>query len=412
VIKPSAAHRFWNRSRPLLLAVIGAALVLALIAWWQRPPRVQTARPVWRTVVTSVATTGTVQTVVVSPSSAIGGRIEQLHARQGQRVAAGQLLATLDTGELQARLREAETALAAARARQVAVAPDTWQPQLDLARTALAQARLRVAQARRDWQDLQTLARQGAVPRVDADNARVALRAARLQEEDAGARIRQLHVQSRNETRQAGTGVATARAAIETLQAQIDRARIAAPAAGVVTEIEARAGETLAPGGPLLKIARLDSLRIAVQLDEEHLARVRPGLRALMTTDAFPDRSFEGRVEKISPAVDPEQGTIQAIVRPEAVPEYLRPEMTIDVTLVTGRYPRALTIPRAALAGPPDARKVWVVAEGRAEPRRVEVVQGEAGDVAVLRGLAPDDRVILHPTRLRRGQRVLLASSG
>jgi HlyD family secretion protein len=397
--------------RRLLRTLIPAtvAILVAVGIWWRlRPPRVQVATPVRREVVTSVATTGTVETVTLAPGSATGGRIDRLLVSQGQRVRSGELLATLDTRELDARIREAETALEAARLKgETAASAATWRPQMEQAETAVGQARIRVAQARRDWQDLRILAARGAIPRIEAQNARDALQAALLQQREAEARLRQLVARMRSEQQQATVGVASARAALVTLQTQRAAARIVTPADGVVTEILARAGETLPPGAAIVRIARLDQMRVAVQLDEQYLGQVRVGQHARMATDAFPDRTFDGVVSRISPAVDPERGTIQVTIQPAEVPVYLRPDMTLDVTIRTGRYPDALTLPRAALAGPPEARKVWVVTAGnRAEPRAVSVVLGDGGDVAVLKGLLTTDRVILNPAGLRKGQRV------
>lgn len=411
--KPTRFQRVYSRVRRLVLPLLVLLAVAGFLWWRQRPPRVQVTTPVRKDVVTSVVTTGMVETVTISPGSETGGRIDHLFVRQGQTVKEGELLATLDTRELQARLREAETALEAARVKQSATAAEAWRPQLDMAEAALEQARLKVAQARREWRDLQTLADGGAVPRIEADNARQALAAAQLQQREAEARLRQLRLQARGERRQAKVGVDAAQAALETLRAQVARARITAPAAGIVIELHARAGETLAPGAPLLKIARRDGVRIAVQLDEQYLAQVRPGQPARLATDAFPKQTFTGRVEKINPAVDPERGTIKVLIVPEGVPGYLRPDMTLDVNIVTGEYPGMLAVPRTALTGTASRPRVWIVAEdGRAYPREVEPgPSGAAGsedgtEVPIERGLAANDRVILNPPRLRPGQRV------
>jgi HlyD family secretion protein len=406
---PSTSPKPHRRTlrRSLLPAAI--ALLAAVAIWWsQRPPRVQVVTPVRRDVVTSVATTGSVETVIVSPGSPVGGRIDRLLVREGDRVRAGDLLATLDTRELDARSREAETALEAARLKgETAAAPETWRPQLEQGEAAVEQARLRLSHARREWHDLRVLAARGAIPRVEAENARVAVQTALLQQREAEARLRHLRTQRRTEQQQATVGIASARAALETLQTQRAAARIVSPAGGVVTEILARAGETLAPGAAIVRIARLDQMRVAVQLDEQYLGQVRIGQRARMAADAFPDQAFDGVVSKISPAVDPERGTIQVTLEPTEAPDTLRPDMTLDVNFMTGRYPNALTLPRAALAGPPEARKVWIVtADGRAEARDVTVVLGDAGDVAVLKGIRATDRVILNPVGLRQGRRV------
>src|SRR5262245_49706716 len=162
--KPTAFQRVTVRTRRLLLLAVVAAIGLALFAWSRRPPRVQVALPVRRDVVTSVATTGTVETVTASPGSETGGRIERLWVRDGERVSAGQLLATLDTRELEARQREAQTALESARLKEAASSEASWRPQRELAEAAVTQARLRVEQAERDWRDLSRLAARGAVP--------------------------------------------------------------------------------------------------------------------------------------------------------------------------------------------------------------------------------------------------------
>jgi HlyD family secretion protein len=411
--KPDRTRRLAARLRPLAVPLLLAALVAVALWWRGRPPRVTVAVPMRRDVVTSVVTTGMVETVTVSPGSETGGRIERLLARQGQVVAAEEVLAVLDTRELAARAREAQAALAAARLKRRQAAPEAWQPQIEQAEAALAQARLKTAQAEQEWRDLQALADGGAVPRVQAETARYALRAARIGEQEAAARIAQIRRQAEDTRRQAAVGVEAAEAALATLRGQISRARITAPTAGIVIEIYARAGETLAPGAPLLKIARRDSLRIAVPLDEQYLAQVRPGQPVRLATDAFPRGSFAGKVEKIDPAVDPDRGTIKVIVAPETTPAFLRPEMTLDVNILTGRYPGMLTLPRTALDGTAAAPRVWVVdREGRAVPRPIEPgpsSDSASQDVPIRRGISPGDRVILNPSRLRPGQRVEIA---
>lgn len=410
--KARPARRLLSRLRPLLLPVLLAAVAAGIVWWRGRPPVVRVATPIRRDVETSVVTTGGVETVTLSPGSETGGRIERLDVRQGEQVAAGQRLAVLETRELRAREQEAQTALEAARLRAAATAPAAWRPQIAQAEASLSQARLKTAQARREWEDLRALAAGGAVPRVQAENARFALRAAEIGEREAAARIEQIRRRAGDERRQAVAGVGSAEAALATLRGRIAGARITAPASGIVTEIFARAGETLSPGAPLLKIARQDSLRIAVPLDEQHLSRVRPGQPVRWATEAYPRGSFTGRVERIDPAVDPERGTIKVVVRPDTTPSFLRPDMTLDVNIVTGRYPDMLTVPRTALDGTASAPRVWVVdGEGRAAPRPVETgptsgSDGSSPDVPIRRGLAVRERVILDPPRLRPGQPV------
>jgi multidrug resistance efflux pump len=120
---PGLPRRLGSRVRSLLAPLAIVVLVVAALWWRAQPPRVTVALSERRDVVTSIVTTGQVETVRVSPGSETGGRIERLLAHRGQEIAEGELLAVLDTRELAAREREAEASLAAARLKAAAAAP-------------------------------------------------------------------------------------------------------------------------------------------------------------------------------------------------------------------------------------------------------------------------------------------------
>jgi len=161
---------------------------------------------------------------------------------------------------------------------------------------AAAQARVDRAQAQL------ALLKAGATPqevavaqaRVDQARAQLArLRAGATPEELAAARAR----------------VAAARAALEQAQARLDQATLRAPFAGTVVRLEARVGEVVMPGQPLLFLGDLSTLQVETDdLSEEDVARVRIGAPVTVTLDALPDRTFRGRVMAIAPMASVDQG--------------------------------------------------------------------------------------------------------
>jgi HlyD family secretion protein len=94
--------------------------------------------------------------------------------------------------------------------------------------------------------------------------------------------------------------VGVARAALQALEVQMENLRLAAPISGLVLERPVQAGELALPGGPLFALADLDKLSLTVYVPEDRIGRVRLGGEVAVSVDAFPGRTFDGRVTYIS----------------------------------------------------------------------------------------------------------------
>jgi multidrug resistance efflux pump len=300
-----------------------------------------------------VLVTGTVEARQVDVSAKLTGRVVELHVQEGQPVERGQPLARLDAEELGADVVRAEAALAATEAqlRDLEAGARPQEIREAEARVAQAQARLddlragsraqEIEQARaalrnaavtREWtqrelERTRELYSRDLVAAQDLDRARQAHESAAAQEQAARERLelleagpRQHEVEAaRAELRAAGerlallragaraqevegarARVAEARAALALARARLDETQLASPVTGVVLRKNAEAGETVSPGVSILTLMDPADLWVRVYVPETEIGRIKLGQAALLRVDAYPGRTFAGRVTEIA----------------------------------------------------------------------------------------------------------------
>lgn len=306
------------------------------------PARVAVVHPTRGPAVEAVYATGTVESTVMLPIAA------RLTAR----------LVELDVDE-GARVR---------RGQVLGRLEDT-----DL-RNALAQLRSQEVYARNEYQRDAALVKSGMVPQSTYDKARADWLAAS--------------------------------AASTKAQAEMDFAKLVAPADGLVIQRDGEVGQMIPVNQAVYWIAVDSPLRIAAQVDEEDINRVRPGQEVLIRADATPNRVMHGIVQSITPKGDPVARSYRVRVGlAEATP--LQIGMTTEVNIIVRKTEDAVLLPPSAI----NANQVWCVRDGRLEPRTVTT--GASGDkqVEIVSGIAPDDTVVLHAdASLRAGARVRTTS--
>ncbi len=278
----------------------------------------------------------------------VGGAVRETFAEAGQQVKEGQPLARIDDTALQDALLAARSGLSAAR-------------------NGLQVAESNARRAR-------TLAEAGAFAAQQAEQAEAQLEAARAQVADAQARL-------------------------AVAEQQVSKTRVRAPFAGVVSERQASVGDVVAPGGALYTVIDPIRLQLEASIPAAQVGRVRPGARVDFTVTGF-DRSFEGAIERVNPAVDPATGQVRVYVD---VPNG-------DGRLISGLYARgrvasesvkALAAPAAAIDASTSPPTVMRVADGKVEKVAVElgVRDDVAGQVGLRSGVKDGDVVVLGSAR-------------
>ncbi len=176
---------------------------------------------------------------------------------------------------------------------------------------------------------------------------------------------------------QARAAVAQARAALAAVEARLADLVVRAPAAGTVIVRSVEEGDTVQPGRTLLVLSRPGRTEIIAPVDEKNLALLAVGQKAVVSADAYPERTFAAELATLVPAVVAASGTVTAKFAVPDPPAYLLPEMTVSVEIEVARKAGALTLPLDAVRDLATAPWVLAVRDGRA--RRVPVGIGVRG---------------------------------
>lgn len=340
-----------------LWIVVATLLVLGMAgAWWwtarsdNGAPKYRTAKLEQGPLQAVVAAGGTVNPVrQVSVGSQVSGQIKELFADFNTEVKEGQLIARIDPESIQYRVRQAQADVDAARAQALQA-----QANVAAAQAAVSRAKLDADNAQRDLVRKQDLLDKQFISQADFDTTRNL--AGTL-----GEQLKVTQAQAEVSKAQAISAQATVSQRSAVLaQANVDLARteIRSPVSGVVVKRSVDVGQTVAASlqaPELFIIARnLSDMQVEVAIDEADIGRVRAGQPASFTVDAFPTRTFEGKVTAVRKAALNTNNVVTYTVVVEFANAgrggvQLLPGMTANARIVTDTRDQALKLPNAAL---------------------------------------------------------------
>lgn len=247
---------------------------------------------------------GRVECTTYRASSKIAGRIAQVYVSQGQHVTRGQLLYTLTTPELDAKLRQAEAARMAAEAMDQKAIAGTRSQQITAARSLWEKAQAGTLLSQRTYERVKSLYDQGVVPAQKFDEAQSAYAAAQATEAAARAEYDLALAGASSEDREAAAAqLLEATAAVSEVQSYIGDAMVYAPATGEVTTIVAEQGELVGSGYPVVTIAQTEDQWVTFNVRETLLPRFEIGMTIVGYVPAL-DSEVELVVSYISAQAD------------------------------------------------------------------------------------------------------------
>ncbi|MCC6145410.1 MAG: efflux RND transporter periplasmic adaptor subunit [Candidatus Hydrogenedentes bacterium] len=386
----------------MVFKAIGWLIAIAAVAvpagWYltREQPIEVTVHPVERGTVEQ--TIAALSSGIVMPSkkamvaAGMMGKIAAVHVEEGAKVNEGDLLVELEHNDLDAQVALSEANLRTGRTR-LAQAKLAAGIEEDVASTQLNQSSAQLAQAQRDFERLQALLDQQAISRRELENASVALRLAQEAQNAATAGTRQKLVRA-EEIKSAESGIEQLEAALAAAQAMRDKAFVKAPFSGTVAKILLKEGEAVAMGLPLMQLVQQDPPYITAPFDEANLSEMKEGQPVRIEIDAYPDRTFAGEVQWISPVVNVNQDlsrTLEVKVRILEEVDKFVPGMSADVTIIASKKEDVLYAPSESLVRNEFA---YVVQNGHAIRRDVEVGIGNWETRELLSGLQEGDRLI------------------
>jgi HlyD family secretion protein len=361
----------------VLIVLIGGVVAAWFLVQRLLGPELPGYRIESRPLVQNVVATGRViSTSRVQVGSEITATVRERKVKEGDAVKPGDELVVLSSEDLTARVREAEASL-----RQLAASN---RPQLQ---AALRQAEAELAQASRERERREALYEQKLYAREGMEQAQQAEKVA-LAALDRARLAAQATAPGQSEEQQL-------RERLQAARAQLAKTVIRSGVAGTVLTRNVEPGDLVQPGRVLLEIARDGDTELEVPVDEKNLAVLRVGQAAQCIADAFPDQPFPATVNFIAPSIDAQRGTVNIRLKVDPVPGFLRQDMTVSVTVETGRRDAALVVPNDALLEPgSEAPAVLVVRSGRVERVPVQLGLRSLSLAEVVSGLAGGDWVL------------------
>lgn len=235
-------------------------------------------------------------------SAQVGGKLAQVLVDEGDRVAAGQVLAVLINDDLRARVASAQAELRAREADARRVANGARGEERRQAGAEVRQAEADVEHARADHTRAAQLFEERVISRAEMDRVEQTLRVASARLDALRERHALVEAEAREEDRtRAAADVALAAARLREAEAMYEKTFVRSPIDGVVLRRHARAGESVSTqfDSPIVTLADRSAVRVRMDVDETDVAHVRVGQPAYVTADAFGTRRFAGRVLRV-----------------------------------------------------------------------------------------------------------------
>jgi len=220
---------------------------------------------------------GLIEATEITLSAEVGGQLKSLYFDEGQSVGAGDTIAMIDTSTVLLKLRQA---LAAA---------DAAQTKIRVSSINIRQAATGLQLAEKDFERAEALIKSGTLNQQQYDQAQTARDQARLTKEQAEASYRAAQAE-----------LNSAAAQIELLKKQVDDCFPVSPIDGVIVNKFEEPGELIAPGKPLVKIAKLDTVWVKIYLPPADLTKIKLGLRAFVDPEDGHTRPLDGIISWIS----------------------------------------------------------------------------------------------------------------
>jgi RND family efflux transporter MFP subunit len=348
----------------------------------------------------SVDLVGTLAAVdQVTISSEADGKVSRILADLGDRVTKGQTLVEVDQEKQQYTLDQQKAALARALAQYGAPDP---QHLPDIERTPDVQkAGADRVQAKQAFDRTNELFKRSLVPQQMLDDA-----AAALQSKNASY---ELALQNAKNLR---ASIQASEAAMKFADRQLRDTQIRSPFDGYVEKRLVNLGELVKSQMPVMSVVRVDPLKVVAEIPEKMAPWIRDGQPVALHVDAYPDKSFTGRVSRISPAVN---AATRAFPFEALVPNHdatLKPGTFARVHIESGKVDDVLTLPYAALQYRYGVNRVFVLTGDHVAAREVKTGERLGERIEILGGVGAGDRVAANDVdKLVDGMKVTAGAS-
>jgi HlyD family secretion protein len=445
----------WKVTIGIVLGVAAAAGTVASVRWSQSAQvTVQTAVAARGDLTSIVTASGEIKPKTYTNLGANAqGRVMQLMVKEGDHVRRGQVVAKIESIQATADVEQQRASIASAEADSTAseaglkVQDDTIKTQ----RATIDRTKADLELAKINYERYEQLYKAGVAPKSDFDQRKSTYESQVAGLREAELRLDQLisqRAQTVAQLQSTQRRVTQAQAGLTRLTDILEKHDVVTPLDGIVTTLPVQIGETVVPGiqnsaaSSIMTVADMSIVTAEVHVDETDIVNLKIGQKADVTIDAIPDRTFSGHVTEIgneailrstgqvasaSATSSTEAKDFKVVVQLDNPPQEVRPGLSCTAKIVTATRKDVLAIPLQALtvrqkgelADAAAARKkqkdngqapldlvnekqrreevtgVFVIANQKAEFRKVETGITGATDIEILSGVEPGDQIVV-----------------
>jgi HlyD family secretion protein len=326
----------------------------------------------------------------------ISAPVAKFYVNRGDRVRAGQMLAVLENSDLQAAVAENKGTYQQAEANFESLKAANLPEQIQTAKLDVKGAQAAFDAAQQVYSSSEKLYQQGALAKKQLDQDKVAVTQAKNQLQTAEQHLAKLQSVGEKAQLKAAEGqLAAAKGRYENAQAQLAYTEIRSPITGVVTDRPLYPGEMASTSTPLITVMDISKVIARAHIPESQAGLLKAGDAATISASEE-SKGVPGKVIVVSPALDPGSTTVQVWVESSNPGDQLKPGSTVNLNLVAKRVAGALVIPKTALVADPDqgAYVMVIGPDGRAHQTKVDTGIEQDGEVQILKGLLPGQRLV------------------
>lgn len=322
--------------------------------------------------------------------------VKKIYVERGQRVHAGELLATLENNDLTAAALDNQGAYEAAQAVYATTTKAQAPGDLLKAQSDFAQAEANLKLNESIVKSREQLFTEGAIPGRDLDTAQAALVQAQAAYDAAKQRLNSMQsVTHEAALKQARGDLISAEGKLKAAQAQVSYSEIRSPIAGFVTDRPLFAGETAAAGSSLITVMETSILLAKTHIAQAQAVQLKLGAEAVVHVSGM-DKVEPARISMISPVLDAGSTTVEVWLKIDNRAGELKVGTPVKVSITGRTAENAIKIPLSAVLTAENGMKSVMVVDkdSKAELKKVTLGISDGKDVQVLSGIEPTDQVI------------------
>ena len=308
----------------------------------------------------------------------VAGIVKAIHVREGQLVRGGQLLLELDDRPYQLDLESLE----ADRLRYLSEL--LLERQFSSSETSSSAPKEKLNKVEKEYNRMRQLFQKGMISKAEFERISHQYEMALI---EAG--------EKKEEIRAAVKGLTQAEVRVKKARLDLEKTKIKAPFSGIIWGINVAQGQSINAGTELFSLVDIGQVKVMAKVLESEVEKVKVGREATLVFSAYPGKEFKGKVVAISPVIDPEERTCPVVISVANPKGEIKPGMHAEVEIAADIYEDCLLIPQEAILVRGGRKMAFVVEDGLAKWRYIQVGHENEQYAEVVDGIKEGETVII-----------------